>query len=98
MDTLIEEVKNSGGIPILPKSALVMILNDKKVRHTEKHKLNIKVTTLIGCVTEASNHDIKGTTSIGCVTEGSNMQATSSNNSNLTVKEEAVSCPVWRPC
>ena len=55
IDTLIDEVKNSDGIFLLPKSALVMILNDKKVLHTWTHKLSIKVTTSTGCVIEDSN-------------------------------------------
>ena len=73
VDTVIEEVKKSGGFCILQSSALEMILSDSKALRTETHELNIKVATSIERVTEA----IEKLTQ--CF-EASNTQTTNNNN------------------
>ena len=73
IDTLIEEVKNSEGICILPNSALEMILTENRELRTETHNLNMKVATSIERVTEAIEKLSK-------FFEASNNQAVNSNN------------------
>ena len=73
LDTLIEEVKSSGGVCILPSSALEMILTDNKDLRTETHNLNIQVTTSIEKVTEAI-------VKLSNCFEASSTQATNNNN------------------
>lgn len=70
VDTLIEEVKKSGGVCILPSSALEMILTDSKELRMETHNLNTRVTEAIEKLTE-------------CL-QASNTQTT--NNSNELIQ------------
>ena len=76
IDSLVEELKSSGGFCILPSSALEMILQDNQLLRTETHNTNGRVATALERISEAVEK-------MNGHFETSNTQQTTNNNELL---------------